>query len=124
MIGKTTATTKTLARCWRLENKSAKTAQKIHESAGKGEGGEAKKDADEAARLGQEGDEGVGEVGLLHLHHGVDVDLFVELCYASVYTCVCVLAYAICVYYTPVPNKAVLYWPLAYPYARPAATDV
>ena len=32
----------------------------------------------------------------------------VELCYASVYTCVCVLVYAICVY-TPVPNIAVLY---------------
>ena len=47
----------------------------------------------------------------------------VELCYASVYTCVCVLAYAICVY-TPVPNKAVLYWPLAYPYTRSVATDV
>ena len=52
---------------------------------------------------------------------GIFYQVNVELYYASVYTCVCVLVYAICVY-TPVPNKAVLYWPLAYPYACSWAT--
>ena len=44
--------------------------------------------------------------------------VYVELCYASGYRCVCVLVYSICVY-TPVPNKPVLYWPLVYLYMRP-----
>ena len=45
---------------------------------------------------------------------GQDTRIAVELCYASVYTCVCVLVYAICVC-TLRPNKPVIYWPLAYP---------